>query len=75
MAHPLGHMLDMGRAEAADLEPGANESRLDQRRNRALALGAAHVDRAERLLRVAEPRPEIRIGARPTRMPRRNLTP
>ena len=58
-AHALGHMLDMRRAIAADLEPRADERRLDQRRNRALALRARDMDRAKGLLRIAEARRQV----------------
>ena len=49
----------MGRRIAPDPEAGARQRRLDQRRDRALALGPADMDRAEGLLRTPEPGCEI----------------
>ncbi len=43
-AHTLGHMLDMRRPVAADPRAGAHERGLDQRRDRALALGAGDMN-------------------------------
>ena len=58
-AHPLGDALDMGGGVAADTKAGMRQRRLDQGRDRPLALGARHMDRAKRLLRVAQARGEI----------------
>ncbi len=63
--YALGHALDMGRAVAADAQARASQRRLDQRRDRALALGARDMNRAEGLLRIAEPRGEIARGLEP----------
>ncbi len=53
--HPFGHGFDMGRPVAPDPEARPRQRRLDQRRHRALTLGARHMDGAEGLLRIAEP--------------------
>ena len=58
-ADPLGDTLDMRRGVAADAKAGMRQRRLDQGRDRPLALGARDMDRAEGLLRVAEARGEI----------------
>ena len=58
-AHPLGDALNMRGGVAADTKPSMRQRRLDQGRDRPLAFGARDMDRAKRLLRVAEARGEI----------------
>ena len=58
-AHALGHPLDMRRTISPDAKSGMRERRLDQRRDRPLSLGARHMDRAKRFLRVAKPRGKV----------------
>ena len=74
-ADPLGDPLDMRRGVAADTQAGVRQRRLDQGRDRPLALGARDMDRAKRLLRVAEARGEIlhRLESDAHRVPRPTL--
>ena len=58
-AHPLGDALDMGGGVAADTKASMRQRRFDQGRDRPLALGARDMDRAKRLLRIAEAGGEI----------------
>ena len=71
-AHPLGDALNVGRRVPADTKAGMRQRRLDQGRDRPLALGARDMDRAKRLLRVAEARGEIphRLESDAHRVPR-----
>ncbi len=74
-AHPLGDALDMGRGVSPDAKAGMRQRRLDQSRDRPLALGARDMDRAKGLLRVAEARGEIlhRLETDAHRVPRPTL--
>ncbi len=58
-ADALVDPLDVWRGVAPDAKSSAMKRRLDQRRDRALALGARDMHGAERGLRVAEPRREV----------------
>src|SRR6202020_3380106 len=76
-AHPLGDLLNMGGGVAADTDTSMRQRRFDQGRDRPFALGASHMDRPKRLLRIAEARGEIlhRLpAAPPTGGPRRPPT-
>ena len=58
-ADALGDPLDVRRGVATDTKASVRERRLDQGRDRPLALGPRHMDRAKRPLGMTKPRGEI----------------